>query len=406
MVIHFTLPDIIRNAGFFGALQQIVASLSTDSLASYPRLVGGCVRDMMLDKLANDIDLCTPLSPQEIITKLKAIDALAIPTGIKHGTITAVLNKYRFEITTLRQDIECDGRHATIKFTNNFKIDASRRDFTINALSYCINTEKLYDYFNGINDLNQHRVIFIGNPGQRITEDALRILRFFRFSAYYSDTIDHDGYTHCIANKQLLKQLSQERITSEVSKIILSHNACRVLRMMRPLLDYLNLSDIDLDSLQLSLSQANNLSLELRYAILLQFTDPSLLKRRLYQMKMSNKFTQHVVALVELLNACHNTNINIDYEYIILESIYKKRELFHDYIDICELSKNITYDNIIIFKNLYSTNIQYQLPVNGHDLMALGFAHKQIAEKMRILENIWVTSRFKVQKNELLSYVV
>ncbi|HJD59851.1 MAG TPA: CCA tRNA nucleotidyltransferase, partial [Rickettsia endosymbiont of Omalisus fontisbellaquei] len=145
------------------------------------RLIGGCVRDALLGKNSYDIDIATDLIPSEVTNILSKATIKVIPTGLKFGTITAILNNEKFEITTLRKDIECNGRHAKVVFTNDFAEDAARRDFTINALSYCPFKNEIYDYFDGFKDLQQEKVVFIGEALDRIKEDYLRILRFFRF---------------------------------------------------------------------------------------------------------------------------------------------------------------------------------------------------------------------------------
>jgi poly(A) polymerase len=167
-----------------------------------------------------DIDIATDIVPEKIIDIFSKSDFKAIPTGIDHGTVTIVVDKKNYEITTLRKDIKTDGRHAEVEFSNDFEEDAARRDFTINSLSYDINTCEIFDYFGGIEDLKNKVVRFIGDPNIRIKEDYLRILRFFRFSCFYSDSIDSDGLRACKSNIDGLKILSKERIKSELEKIL------------------------------------------------------------------------------------------------------------------------------------------------------------------------------------------
>lgn len=184
------------------------------------RLVGGCVRDFILGKIPTDIDLSTDLKPEEIMKLAKKYGVKTIPTGLSHGTVTVILEQnLAIEITTLRYDLECDGRKATVEFTTNFYEDAKRRDFTINAMSFCILNEELFDYFDGIKHLKEKQVIFIGDAKTRIIEDYLRILRFFRFSSYYAESIHESSYQACLELSINLNKISQERITSEINKI-------------------------------------------------------------------------------------------------------------------------------------------------------------------------------------------
>ncbi|WP_410521173.1 CCA tRNA nucleotidyltransferase [Candidatus Tisiphia endosymbiont of Ditula angustiorana] len=196
------------------------------------RIVGGAVRDAILNVVNYDIDIATNLLPKQVTDILSKANITVIPTGIKHGTVTALVKNEKFEITTLRKDIKCDGRSAEVIFTDDFMEDATRRDFTINALSYCPFEHKIYDYFGGIDDLRQSKVIFIGQAFERIQEDFLRILRFFRFSCYYAAQLDLDGLNACIKLKENLRLLSKERIKWEMDKLIISDNSPDILQQM------------------------------------------------------------------------------------------------------------------------------------------------------------------------------
>jgi poly(A) polymerase len=145
------------------------------------RYVGGAVRDELLGLPVSDVDLATRLRPEEVVERLERADIRAVPTGIEHGTVTAVSHGHPVEVTTLRRDVATDGRRATVAFTDDWKADAARRDFTINALSADPVSGEIHDYFGGLEDLDERRVRFIGDPLERIAEDHLRILRFFRF---------------------------------------------------------------------------------------------------------------------------------------------------------------------------------------------------------------------------------
>jgi poly(A) polymerase len=153
--------------------------------AGETRFVGGCIRDTLLRLPVSDVDLATRLQPEEVIRHLKRARIRAVPTGIAHGTVTAILDSGPVEVTTLRRDVSTDGRRATIAYTQDWQEDASRRDFTINAFSADPATEEVFDYFDGAADLAERRLRFIGDPLTRIAEDHLRILRFFRFHARF-----------------------------------------------------------------------------------------------------------------------------------------------------------------------------------------------------------------------------
>jgi poly(A) polymerase len=185
------------------------------------RYVGGAVRDELLGLKVNDVDLATRLKPEEVIERLGQARIKAVPTGIEHGTITAVSDGHPFEITTLRRDVTTDGRRATVAFTDDWQEDAARRDFTINALSADPGTGEIFDYFGGLADLQARHIRFIGDPLGRIAEDHLRILRFFRFHARFgSGEPDAAALAACAARANDLMALSRERIADELVKLL------------------------------------------------------------------------------------------------------------------------------------------------------------------------------------------
>ena len=200
-------------------ITRILDALGADE--GLTRYVGGAVRDELLDIRVNDIDFATRLRPDEVVARLKAAKIKAVPTGIAHGTITAVADGQPAEITTLRADVSTDGRRATVLFSDDWTADAARRDFTINALYADPTTGEIFDYFGGLDDLQARRVRFIGDPLQRIAEDHLRILRFFRFHARYGrGAPDPAAVDACTARANDLMALSRERIADETVKIL------------------------------------------------------------------------------------------------------------------------------------------------------------------------------------------
>jgi poly(A) polymerase len=184
------------------------------------RFVGGAVRNALLGTDVSDVDIATPIPPDEVMRRLAAAGLAAVPTGIAHGTVTAVSGGKPFEVTTLRRDVETDGRRAVIAYTTDWKEDAARRDFTINAL-YADLAGSVFDYFGGLDDLARRRVRFIGDPKLRIREDYLRILRLFRFHAWYGKgRLDADAYAAARACKAGLKRLSGERVHKELLRLL------------------------------------------------------------------------------------------------------------------------------------------------------------------------------------------
>lgn len=201
--------------------------------AEQARFVGGAVRDTLLGLEADDLDIASPLSPYEVMRRLGAAGIKVVPTGIAHGTVTAVSEGQVVEITTLRSDVSTDGRRATVAFTDDWEEDAARRDFTINALFADPRTGELFDYFGGLDDLRDRRVRFIGDPLTRIAEDHLRILRFFRFHARFgAGEPEAAGLDACIARSNDLMALSRERIADELLRLLELPDPSRTVRVM------------------------------------------------------------------------------------------------------------------------------------------------------------------------------
>ena len=214
-----------------GPLPQLLSVL--DCGGEEARVVGGAVRNALLGITADEIDVATTAVPDEVMRRVQAAGFKTVPTGIEHGTITVVVNKVPFEVTTLRQDVETYGRHAKVAFGRDWRADAERRDFTVNAFSARADGT-VYDYVGGLDDLSARRVRFIGDPSKRIEEDYLRILRFFRFHAAYgtSDHPDSAGLAACIAGRDGLDQLSRERVRMEMMKLVVAPHAVPTLICM------------------------------------------------------------------------------------------------------------------------------------------------------------------------------
>lgn len=204
-------------------------------LAALPgaRLVGGAVRDALAGRAAADIDLATPDRPEQVIRRLEAAGLRAVPTGLDHGTVTAIAGHRGFEITTLRRDVETDGRHALVDYTDDWRDDAARRDFTINALSMTPDGA-VFDYFTGIEDLHAGVVRFVGDAATRIAEDYLRILRFFRFHARYgTGEPDKAALAAIVQGVPGMARLSAERVWSELKRILAAPDPTGAVALMQ-----------------------------------------------------------------------------------------------------------------------------------------------------------------------------
>jgi poly(A) polymerase len=214
-----------------GALPRLLGVLDSDGEEA--RVVGGAVRNALLRMPIAEIDIATTAIPKEVVKRVSAAGFKPVPTGIEHGTVTVVVDKHPFEVTTLRKDVETYGRHAKVEFGRDWRADAERRDFTINALS-ATRDGTIHDYTGGLDDLGRRHVRFIGDPAKRIAEDYLRILRFFRFHAAYgtSDHPDAAGLAACIAGRDGLDHLSRERVRMEMLKLVVAPHAVPTLISM------------------------------------------------------------------------------------------------------------------------------------------------------------------------------
>lgn len=212
------------------ATRALVAALTAQGAAV--RFVGGSVRDALIDRPVKDVDLATPDPPEAVMTLLKAARIRVVPTGLAHGTVTAVVEHRPYEITTLRRDVSTDGRRATVAFTDDWTEDAARRDFTINALS-ADPDGTLHDPFGGVADLVAGRVRFVGDPATRLAEDVLRLLRFFRFHAWYGrGAPDPAGLAACVAAAPKLPILSGERVQGELKRLLEAPDPAPVMRLI------------------------------------------------------------------------------------------------------------------------------------------------------------------------------
>jgi len=215
---------------FMGPLVRLLAVLDANSEET--RVVGGAVRNTILGLKVDEIDLATTALPDEVVRRATAAGFDPVPTGIEHGTVTVVVDGKPFEVTTLREDVEAFGRHAKVRFGRDWKKDAERRDFTINAI-FLMREGTIVDFVGGLDDLKARRVRYIGDPETRIREDYLRVLRFFRFHAAYGEgQLDHGGLVACIRAREELAVLSRERVRTELLKLLAAKRAVPTLAVM------------------------------------------------------------------------------------------------------------------------------------------------------------------------------
>jgi poly(A) polymerase len=371
------------------------------------RLIGGVVRDAILGMKSKDIDVATTMLPEEVMKVFRSAGHKAIPTGIDFGTVTVIYNKEIFEITTLRKDINCDGRHAKVEYTNDFYLDALRRDFTINALGYCPFEEKIYDYFDGLEDLRNGIVRFIGNPHERIKEDYLRILRFFRFFGRFGKKIDQASFKACIEHKVFLKKLSRERIKSELDLILQLPNFANILLLMEEILpEILPVSKRHGEEVMCQkhhpeecrarlprndgchLSNSTN---NLKYALLLK--DSNISETELVALKFSRQEARSICKFLAIKSAKVN-------EYF-LKKLWLENENFAEFVTFLDIINGQTKENSELCLKLQARK-KPKLPINGNDIKSKNISGREIKDTLEKLKQRWIESDFKLTKSDLI----
>lgn len=357
--------------------------------------VGGCVRNVILDKPIDDIDLATSLEPQIVMERLKEEGIKTIPTGLKHGTITVAQKGVRIEITTLRKDIKTDGRHAQVAYTDSWKEDAKRRDFTLNTL--LMDQEgNIYDSLGcGLKDAKARIVKFVGSPEKRIKEDYLRILRFFRFSAYYAGHYNEEGLKACTQNASGISTLSKERITQEFFKIICSDNPHEVLSIM---FTAGVLQDLPVQSFDLKLfehvchfQKRYNLQAISSRLYVLAGLDMKNFKHLLQYLLIPKVFIKDMKAMNGALTL---PDLNCDSS--VRESIYR----FGRTITAQALMIELAQDRVMNAYGSQALNIVQNwdipnFPVTGKDLIKRGFTPgSDLGKELSRLEEEWIKRDF------------
>lgn len=386
---------------------KIFSLLNKESDTS--RFVGGCVRDSILGIETNDIDIATKLEPEEVSKILLSESIKVIPTGLDHGTVSVFSKKLNFEITTLRSDIETDGRHAKVLFTDSWKIDASRRDFTINSI-YLKQNGEIYDPFNGIKHLKEKKVVFIGDPKERIEEDYLRILRFFRFNTYYGKSnidLKSNSVKVCKKNKKKIKKLSPDRVQNEFYKIINYSNPYPVIYAMNKigLLEIIFNRKVETKFLKkMALIDANN-SFSIDPIIRIASLIFNSKMRPVNELRTFNFSKKEKKKLNFLTNQQYKITNKMKLNQIkeILYLIGK--EPFSDLARLAwSLSTNRS-DNKkweFIFEQINKIEIP-TFPVKANDIKDFGINEGPIIGKiLDELEQIWISSNFNYTKEKLL----
>ncbi|CAL7960655.1 PolyApolymerase family protein [Alphaproteobacteria bacterium] len=411
-------PIIYAYPGARQALpEQAILMMSILNTVGKTRLVGGYVRDLMLYsmeerdveknikfKCNQEIDVATELIPEDVMKVLSSHQIRSMLTGIKHGTVTAVLGGQVFEITTLRKDVECDGRWAVVEFGRDWHEDAERRDFTINAM-YMDEFGNILDYCDGFNDLKIKLVKFVGNAYERIHEDYLRILRYFRFLAYlgFTDDICSESLDAAVDLALFLKMLAKERIKQEMFKLLTMPFAAQTLHLMREkgvLLHIgLDLSKISKDILQLKFTDSAAINL----AVLLVLG------------KYTFQQLQDLGKEWRLSNAEHDELQSLCFpkvQFSLDVSIEEHKRCIYllgknQYI-CCVRMLNVLEpcQNLGTLLKLAQTWKIPKLPLTGKNLVALGFCGPEVGALLKYAEKMWVQSNFQLSAQDLVETIL
>ncbi|MGH7036184.1 MAG: CCA tRNA nucleotidyltransferase [Stellaceae bacterium] len=376
------------------ATRALLAALKGEA-----RFVGGCVRDALLKRSIGDIDLATPLFPDEVMRRLAAAGIKVVPTGIAHGTVTALVERHPFEITTLRRDVETFGRHANVAFTSHWAEDSRRRDFTMNAL-YLAADGAIFDYQDGLRDLRRGKVRFVGDPATRIREDVLRVLRFYRFHAWLGrGAADPAARAACRASAPLVSTLSGERVQAELMKLLRAADPASTLALMAEdgVLGKILPATQPLDILRRLVRLERGLQLEpdaLRRLGAVIAADAEGVARRL---KLSNAERDRLLALDGALDLAGDAKAQRRLLYRLGREAYIDRVLMT--AAASGASRKV--------RSLLAAAARWRKPVfplSGGDVTALGIAPgPEIGRLLAVLEDWWEEGDFRASRRASLA---
>lgn len=405
--------------------QRVLAAL--DAASGATRVVGGAVRDPLLGLPVQDVDLATRFLPGEVILRLESAGIKAIPTGIDHGTVTAVSSHQVFEVTTLRRDVSTDGRRATVAFTDDWKEDAARRDFTINALFANPETGEIFDYFGGLDDLAARRVRFIGEPLERIAEDHLRILRFFRFHARFGRGVpDQAAFAACVARANDLMALSRERIREELLRLLGVADPVPTVALMiehgvlAPILPEIALERVSGLARLVSVERALGDIAPLRRLAELLPAETEVLDDIARRLRLSNAERKRLVAMAtrefsvpatqaEAEAAIYRLGAEVFTDRLVLATGARMADLIA--IDAPNADAGVEAEGVEAlvavaahWSALARSFEPPRLPLSGHDLMTLGVPHgPAIARTLGAVREQWIEAGFPQDRDAVMA---
>tara|TARA_B100002051_G_scaffold96167_1_gene91757 strand:- start:435 stop:1709 length:1275 start_codon:yes stop_codon:yes gene_type:complete len=388
-------------------IKKIFNAISKFSDNSELRYVGGCVRKILNKEEFDDIDLAANIEPNETILALKNNDINFHETGLKHGTVTASVNNKNFEITSLRRDVDTDGRHAKVEFSNNWREDALRRDFTFNSI-YADLEGNLFDPFNGAEDLKNGKIKFIGNPESRIKEDYLRILRYIRFFLNYSKN-GHDKKIKKAIKQNIVgvKNLSNERLLDELKKLVLSNGFLNLVKdefcLEIILLIFPQLKNINLFNRLNKYAHENIHAQDFIFLLsLLVIDETSNMEYFLYKFNISNESKKRMKFLNEIFSK------PLEKKTFSEKNLWKifyfnGKDYLMDMINFQIYRSKKVDKNLLKLKNLFTSKNKPEFPVKAKNLIE-NYSLKEgieLGQKLKEIENIWIKNDFSISKKEI-----
>ncbi|XP_017291321.1 CCA tRNA nucleotidyltransferase 1, mitochondrial [Kryptolebias marmoratus] len=372
------------------------------------RIAGGAVRDLLAGKRPEDVDFATTATPEEMKHMFQTAGIRMINNkGEKHGTITARLHNENFEVTTLRVDVQTDGRHAEVEFTTDWQKDSERRDLTINSMFLGLDGT-LYDYFKGYEDLQNHKVRFVGSAEQRIQEDYLRILRYFRFYgrvALKPDNHEPETLAAIRANGRGLAAISGERIWVELKKIVVGNHAAHLLELIYDLelAQYIGLPpDGDVDEMKRVWQNAKDRSPKPMTILAALFRWSEEVEKMDIRLKVSREEKNLALFLVKHRRELRRNQEEPDNLRPFTDFIIDSREP-DSQSKVCELLKYQGEEKLLSELLVWSIP---RFPISGHDLRKVGIASgKEIGATLQMLRDVWKKSHYQMDKDELLSHL-
>ena len=388
-------------------IKKIFNLISNFSETSEVRYVGGCIRKIINKEKVDDIDLATNINPKIVCEIFKKNEISFYESGIEHGTITAKIDNHKFEITTLRKDVSTDGRHAEVKFSNDWHEDASRRDFTFNAI-YADLEGNLYDPFDGKKDLELGKVEFIGDPEKRIKEDYLRILRYIRFFLNYSK-IDHKESLKKIIKQNLngISKISSNRLLDELEKLILSNGFLKLFKdaFSKEIIAIIFPQLINLNIFKNINDYSKKIIKEKDFIFIISImiiddTDNS--EYFIFKYNISNKDKERIRFLSKIFSK--NADKNIFNEKKLWKIFYYNgKDNLNDLIDFKIIQSKKLDKNILKLKKFFNTQEIPKLEIKAKTLIEkFNFKEgKELGEKLKEIEEFWIENSFKISDKEL-----